>query len=296
MMLSGAHSASAVARVSGDFYTYSLTTSVEGIEVTGDVTYRYQGTEVKTVGGSDITVNVMAVSGNLTGGISMFTLVSANVGGVVYETRDGAAIAEEDLTILANVTIGTGPFSFVRKVQTELESTYDPPLLSKFDPSSTSPGDNWSEMVSVSETNTTWINGALFGTPVTTNTTIEYNVTVADAMESITVPAGTFECLRISVVNPSGDSLGYWWSSKIGNFVRIYTYPSGSADPSEKLDLTDYNHTSPTNTMLIIVVGAAVLVAGVVVLAVVLMLMRRARSPREGAPPPLGPVPPPDDV
>ena len=284
---------SAVERASDDFFTYNLETELMGIQVVGDMRYEFEGTSDYTSGGVEYSVNVMRVTGTLTGGVQMVEFMTGSVGGTVYETRDGAAVVREEMVFYANSTLGTGRFALVYSVVAQVNSTFSPPVLSQFDPSSTAPGDEWSETVSVTATNATWLNGELWGDPATTNTTSEYDVVVAPALEDVITRAGTFECLKISATNDTGVSLLYWWSSKVGNFVKILTYEEGESEPWQSLELTDYRHETPTSTILIVAVGAAVLVGSIIFLAFVLTRIR-SRPPEPGPyQPPAPPGPPP---
>jgi hypothetical protein len=284
-------SASAVERTNGDFYTYSLETELEGVQVTGAITYSFEGTDTISVEGEEFEVNVMSISGELEGGVLMITLMTANVGGTAYETRDGAAQVKTNVVFFANSTLGTGQFALVRTLVIEISSSYSPPILSDFDPSSTSPGDEWSETVKTTVTNSTWLNGDLWGDPVTRNLTLEYFISVASATEDITTQAGTFECLRIEATNESGDSMVYWWSSEVGNFVRVHTFSEGDTRPRETLELTDYRHEEPINTLLIVAIGGLVLFVAIVLLALVLSMMRRKPEEPKAIEPP-GNIPP----
>jgi hypothetical protein len=272
---------SAVERTNDDFFVYDLETELMGVRAVGEIRYEFVGTSTYTVGGTVYPVNVMHVSGNLTGGAQMVEFLTANIGGTVLETGSGAAIVREELAFYANFTFGTGQFALVSTVLEQVNFTFSPPILSQFDPSSTAPGDQWSETVSVASTNATWLNGALWGDPVTSNLTVEYSIEVASALEEVETEAGTIECLKISATNESGDSMEYWWSSKVGNFVRVYTYAEGETVPWQSLQLTDYRHQSPTDILLVVAVGAAVLVASIVLMAFVLMKMRRKPPERD---------------
>ncbi|OGS42973.1 MAG: hypothetical protein A3K76_01415 [Euryarchaeota archaeon RBG_13_57_23] len=246
-----------------------------GIRVTGELRYEFEKTEVISLEGTDYAVNVMSISGELSGGVLMIDLVTATVDGTVYETRDGSALVKEELTFFVNTTFGTGQFAQVNTLVEEISSSNSPPLLSGFDPSTTALGDEWSETVMIRAVNSTWLDGVLWGDPVWRNQTIQYDVSVDSATDDITTEAGTFECMMITVTNGGGDSLVYWWSAEVGNFVRIHTYSDEDVDPRESLVLTDYRHEDSVNVMLIVAIGGAVLVASIIVLALVLMMMRR---------------------
>ncbi len=267
--------AAAVERVAGDFYTYEVRAELMGLEVTGELTYRFEGTDAVTLDGTDYAVNVMSVTGTLSGGVMMVDLVEATVDGTAFETSQGMSMVKEEVAVLVNVTFGTGQFAQVYNIVEEFSSTQSPPLLSGFDPSGAELGDEWSETVTVRTVNRTWLNGDLWGDPVWTNETIRYNVTIADETDRVVTEAGDFECMRMSVESGSDESYVLWWSPDVGNFVRVHTYSEGGTEPIGTVELVDYLHDEPSDILFIILVGGSVLAVSIVVLVVVLILMRR---------------------
>lgn len=272
---------SAMEHALGDFYAYEVRTELMGLTVTGDLTYEFVGTDTVSLDGVDYDVNVMSVSGTLTGGVMTVDLVSATVDGTAFETKQGSALVKEEVSVLANLTFGTGQFAQVYTIVEEVSSTQSPPLLSEFNPSSAALGDEWSETVTVRAENRTWLNGAPWGDPVWMNETIRYDVSIADETDAVVTKAGTFDCMKISAQNDSGDSFVLWWSLEVGNFVSVHVYSEGESEPSATLELTNYRHDEPTDLLFIIGVGGAVLAIAIIVLVAVLIIMRREASPPE---------------
>ena len=89
VLLVASFPASAVERTIGDFYTYDFQTEIMGMQVTGDLRYEFEGTDVISLDGTDYAVNVMSISGELSGGVMMVDLVTATVDGTSYETGTG---------------------------------------------------------------------------------------------------------------------------------------------------------------------------------------------------------------
>ena len=300
----GVSPASAVSRVSGDFYTYSMSTDIEGLNVTGTVTYSFEGTDTLSLGDQSYDVNVMKVSGSVSGAVDFLSFsASAELGGHAYETKDGMAIVKDDALIWINVSIGTGSFQLVNRTMTESISTYSPPIMSDFSPSTTGPGDSWTETIEVTTTTMSWVDGSMQGSPSTDTEQIVVGYAAASSTESVETPAGTFKTLKITATESNGDSVVYWWSSEVGNFVKQQEFNEGNSQPSISMVLTDYNHRGSTSAILFIGIGLGVALFAVIVLVIVLMMRRRPGqpipyqpgmpAPQPYAPSPQGPPPPP---
>jgi hypothetical protein len=304
--------ASAVMRSSGDFFTYSIsmdltglndsiTMNLKGLNATGSVTYSFLGADTLSVNGQSYDVNVMTVSGSASASFSLLS-ISGTLGGHVYETQEGTGIVRDDAIMWLNTSIGTGSFQIVNRSETETVSTYSPPLLSGFSPSQTGPGDSWVETVDVTTQSETWINGASQGTSTPDTEQITVSYVAASGIESVSTPAGKFDTLRITATDSNGGSIVYWWSSDIGNFVKQEESGESALDVNINMILTDYNHVSSPSAILFIGIGLVVALFAVIVLVVVLLMRRRPGQPipyqpgmpvpQPYAPPPPGPPSP----
>ena len=280
VMSVGVGPASAVSRVSGDFYTYSMSMDLSGVDASGTVTYSFEGLGTISVNGQSYDVNIMKVSGAVTGSVGFLGFsASATLGGHVYETRDGMAVAKDDAFMWTNISLGTGSFQLVTRSELEISSIYSPPLMKGFTPSHTAPGDSWSETVNTTTTSTMWLNGTMQGSPSTDTEQVTFSFVAAPSMESVTTPAGTFDTIRITATDDSGDSSVFWWSSDVANFVKQQDFSEGSSQPDVSMILTDYNHGASPSAILFIGIGLAVALFAVIVLAVVLMMRRRPGQP-----------------
>jgi hypothetical protein len=239
----------------------------------------------------------MRISGGASGGVDFLGFeMSVTLGGYLYETLDGMALAKADMTTWTNMTFGTGTFQLLSRTEIETMTTYYPPLLSGFDPSTARLGDTWTETVESSTTTTEWINGTMQGTPALDSSILTYTNVVAFAKETVITEAGTFETLRITSTDSDGNSVVYWWSSKAQNFVKEDTYEQGSATPVMTVVLKDYNTGSSISIALVAALGGIVLAVALVVLALVLLKKRRPFQPspyQPGMPYPPPPTPPP---
>jgi hypothetical protein len=294
--------AAAMDRSKGDYWTYTMSFDAtgfgaSGINANGILTYTCVDQDTITIGGTSYDVNVMRVSGGASGGVGFLGLeVSSTLGGFIYETLDGMALAKGDLFAWTNMTFGTGTFQLSSRAEIETMTTYYPPLLSGFNPSTVGLGDTWTETVESSTTTTEWINGTMQGIPAFETGILTYTNVVASARETVTTEAGTFEAFRITSTDSDGNSVVYWWSSKAQNFIKEDTYEPGSATPVMTMVLKDYNTGSSVSLALVAALGGIVLVVALVVLALVLLKRRKPFQPspyRPEMPYPPPPSPPP---
>lgn len=283
----GATPVAAIDRNEGDFWTYDVSLIEMGLPISGTLTYKFAGTDTIILGGTEYAVNVMRISGGASQSI-LFTEVSVAFGGYAYETKDKMAFVENDLYMWMNVSIGSGGFQLVTRVETEMLMTYSPPLLSGFDPGTTGTGDSWIETFTTATTTTAWENGTMQGAPTTDTETTTISFVVDPAMATLTTPAGTFDCLKITATSTSGVVV-YYWSDKVGNYVKEEMLNPGSSSPFSTMTLKDYKTSSGLGVILFVAIGGVVLVVALVVLALVVMKKRRPAAP---APYPQPPPPP----
>lgn len=302
VMALAAMPAAAVNRSKGDYWTYTMSFDAMGfgalgLNTNGTLTYTCVDQDTITIGGTSYDVNVMRISGGASGGVDYLGFeMSVTLGGYLYETLDGMALAKADMTTWTNMTFGTGTFQLSSRAEIETMTTYSPPLLSGFNPSTAEPGDIWTETVESTTTTTEWINGTMQGTPALDSGVLTYTNVVASAKETVTTEAGTFETLRITSTDSDGNSVVYWWSSKAQNFVKEDTYEQGSATPVMTVVLKNYSTGSSISLALVAALGGIVLAVALVVLALVLLKKRRPFQPspyQPGMPYPPPPTPPP---
>lgn len=285
VIILSASPAAAVDRSKGDYWTYTMSLGsidfgVPGIDTNGTITYTCVDQDTVSVGGTSYSVNIMRVSGGASGGVDFLGIeASASLGGYVYETQTGIAIVKNDLFFWMNLSIGSGSFQIASRTETENSASYSPPLLSGFDPSSVKPGDSWTETVLSNTTTTEWVNGTMQGTPVAKTVAITFTNVVASAKETVSTEAGDFETLRITSTDNDGNSVVYWWSSEVRNFVKEDTYEQGSTTPVTTMVLKDYKIGSAISLALVASVGGAVLLVALVVLALVLLKRRKPSQP-----------------
>ncbi len=293
----GSAPASALDRQKGDYWTYSMMMNLYGIDVVGTFTQEFVGEDTVTVGDKSYDVNLMKLSGSLTGEIDFLsTSANASLGGFVYEAKSGIAIVKNDLFIWLNTTFGTGDFSMVNRTQLRITTTFSPPYLSEFDPATAAEGDTWYETLGETVTTTEWWNGVVEEGPDTYVDTVTYGFSISSSVETVVTEAGTFETLKITSTDDYGNSTVSWWSAEVGNVVKESEYEPGSSQPMNTIMLTNYGEGGGLSTILIIGLGVGVLVAAVIVLIAVLAMRRRPGQPvpyQPVFPQPMVPAPPP---
>ena len=287
-----AQPAAATDRVNGDYWTYDASATVPlwfaDVAVNGMTTYTCVDQSILDIGGTSYPVNIMKISGGKSGAADfMGTQVSMTLGGYVYETQEGMGIAKSDVFTWMKTTIGTSSFPLVYRNVTEVSTTYTPAMLSGFRPSTVDAGDSWVETVTSTTTTTKWVNGTMQGSPDTRTEIPVFNFVAASSMETVTTPAGKFEALRITATASDGNSVVYWWSSDVQNFVKEDTFEAGSATPVATMVLKDYEIGSAVNLALVAAMGGIALVVALVVLVLVLLKKRKLMQyqPPQSPPP-----------
>jgi hypothetical protein len=282
VFMTSAFQVSAVDRVGGQFWTYDASMTVAGLNATGTVTYSLSGRDSVMASGVSYDADILTISGNLSASSTLFGApysVSTVLGGARYESRGGMSTIREDLLQWTNISIGSAPVQLLARMQTEITTTYTPPYLSKFDPATTSPGDTWTEGITLNTT--TIVNGT---TVQGISRLVTYNVVVASSMEEVTVDAGTFQTLKITTTDSIGARNMFWWSSKVQNFVVEKRYDALNSQPSTILSLKEFDSSAGAGTLIAVIVGVVVVAVAIVILAAILS----ARRPRE----PVHPLPP----
>lgn len=152
------------------------------------------------------------------------------------------------------------------------EVTYDPPKREVNFPMDL--GKEWEDNFTITTVNT--VNGVAKTT--VTNESLTYTVA---AIESLDTSLGQMDCYRITAMNKTGNSINYWYSAQIGEFVKLSFSP---ALQDSYVTITDYqyapgggNGDGGGNSMMMIRLIAVVVVI-VVVVVVVAYVATRKRS------------------
>ncbi len=271
---------SAIDRSDGGYWTYDMGMDFEGVELTGSITYAFEDTDELTVGSESYEVNVMKISGSASGSINLTGSpkeYSMNFGGYSYDSVDGIATVKEDIFMWANISWGTAPLVITSSTEEEITTVYSPPLLSGYDVETTGTGDSWNETIDTATTTTTWLNGTTDAVSSNSGQMI-YSVVIAADEEEKTVGDSTYSTMRITVTDESGNREIYWYSKDVGGYVAIYSYSYAEATPYSTVDLTEFEHSTGAERLVLVIIGAGVAIA-VIVVAVVLLLIMRRRKP-----------------
>jgi hypothetical protein len=173
----------------GDKWTYEVIMEEAGMEFEGDWTYEVQGD--KTVAGHEVYDMSLDGGGEVTMEIPSLGTAKMDftVDGYRYVRISDLASVKENMTL----EMSTSFFSIELSIQMYLEVSYNPPLNDFGFPLDV--GKVWTSTSSLTSTST-------FVMTMGDNTTSETNTETGsespnfkcESTESITVPAGTFEC------------------------------------------------------------------------------------------------------
>lgn len=293
LVLGTAATATALDRSEGDFWTYEVSMDIEGVDVGGEVTVTFEGYDTVTVNGTQFDVCFLAMTGHFSGSVSVLgtpMTVSGAMIGTSYETRDAYGTVIEDMTTYINVTWGEDPFQILRNGKVEVTTTCSPPRGAGFNPTDAVLGDSWQE--TVTEVTTSYVDEELdedeSGTEVRT-----YSFAIAPSRESVTVPAGTFDTLKVTKTDDDGTRQVLWFSEDVGDAVRI-EYFNETDDPYASYELSGYAHEAEGMPIVLLAVAGAGITVAVVVIVVLLVLVKRRPGTASAPPPPqqYPPVPP----
>lgn len=281
---------SALDRSEGDYWVYQGSMDYIGVSVSGGYRYEFEEKASLVVGQETYDVNVLKVTGSMTGDTDESALVPVHVelvfSGYSYEVDGSLATVKEDMYTWANTTSGTGSLSIVTRIETRDVMTYLPPTPAGFVDGETGTGDEWVETTNISRTFTTWVDDTDF--TVSADYEEVYSYSVAAAEEEVETEAGTFSCLKMTVADSHGAYEIYWYSSDVGCWVKISSFAVGESTPYLTLELTEYQYSGDSLVTILIIVGVGVLVV-VAVVAMFLLMRRRGGAPSQ----PQQPTPPP---
>lgn len=273
----------------GDSWTYSMSTVQEGLSLTG--TIEMSVTKV------DSNYYTMDVSGSATmSGSYNGTSVSGTAAIKGTMTRSTANFGSVSTALIMNMSMtvsGLATFTIqFGSMVTATPALNDLPLNQVLAPgthiwsNSTISGTGWYNMAGLSNTSETISD-------------TEHLELIVGANETVTTPAGTFECVKLSGSSDS-DSISYYYSEKVGNYVKMTGPPTEVAGYAAfgNLTLESYSYSSGSSGIMSYITGqywwvTALIVVIIVVIVVGLLMMRRRGRAAQPAAPPAQPAPPP---
>ena len=275
----------ALDRTEGDLWRYDVRCSVAGVVVEGVMEYAYSGMTAIEVEGVAYEVNVIKVTGSFSGAANepSFDLsVSGLFDGCLYESVDGVGMVREDLTTIANVSMGYEDFSIATLVEEEESLTYSQPLMAGFDTGGWELESGWNETVTVYSLET-YSDGTVFYEEDDVSES-SYAFSAAPVPFPLETGAGSFSSSMITFSD--GDTLRImWYSPEIDGFVRMERFDPPFSSPAFVAVLSEHEQGSSGDDLALILsllgVGLALVVlASVVVVAV---MRRNVRSPPDAS-------------
>jgi hypothetical protein len=141
-------------------------------------------------------------------GIEYYDLQTDHIVGHIYNDA-----------ITLNATI-QGAGSISRNSTERNETFYTPPGGTGAEPSTIYPGDTWQKTYTKHSKSLGHNDDGYFSREFTLNETISYEFV---GYETITVPAGTFDCINVRMLASDGTVEEAWYSNAILNYVKIST-------------------------------------------------------------------------
>ena len=258
-------------------WTFAIDTIVEGVHVSGTMTYDMVGDETAYVDDVGYEVDVLRVTGSFEGASSLSgveSVISGVYDGYSYQVKGTPAVLMSEMATIANITRQMGTLQLAEQVETIETLCYLPPLMSDFDPGSAEQNDQWNETVEVRLV-TSYRNGTVsIDEEAVVVTHTEYSVDSVD--ESVETEAGVFECIRLFAAQDSSAEV-VWYSPEVGRSVRTERYDNTSTEPVFVAELCSYQLDDGSDRLvqLLVVIGVA---ASAAILAVTVIFAMRRRS------------------
>lgn len=258
----------------GDTWVYDVEIQYESLEFSGPMTYAVMNEEVTESAGLDYEVYNVSVDGKLWivgeyEGVDMVGTYTYN-GSVYREVHDLDLVRSEERIVTA-MTLEYASISMYFEYIEETTTTYSTPGGVGDEPEDPTEGDTW-ELVFTYETESMYDDNG--------DVTYDSDISVAQVgytymrKETITVPAGTYECDVILAFDGETRET-YWTSDEAGSEVK-YMYESASGENGTYL-LRSTTFTPPSSLgIALIYVSAGAVAAAAVVVA--FLLVRRRKS------------------
>lgn len=264
----------------GDHWVYDLSGTYGDATMTGSLNISFAGMTTRSLSGQTYDVyDVRYDSTNTWSGSISGTSTAIEHMYVDVNSQD-TIIDEYNQSDSLTITSGGSPESY--NGWTYNKTTYTPPGGSGKWPSSLYKGETWTITYTETYDEMSYDGSSITSTSGTLIDVITYNVTDT---ESVTVPAGTFDCIVIQE-STADSTYTRWYSYKVGNDVKLVSEPSSSE--SVTIVLRSYSLAgSSTRQASVLYVGLGVAVAVVAVVVVVaLMYLRGKRNRPTSVPPP----------
>lgn len=246
----------------GDWWEYTLDVgaSMPDLEFSGTGIMRFEVFELLAlnIGGNDYLLYNVTISGSFSGsgngtmqGIDVDIVINAaTLGGYWWMERGDLAVLRDNQTIsgTGDVTmiLGTFPITII----TEIENNYDP-AREDFD-FVIEVGDQWDLNTAMTTRGYLYyfVDVPLFPIedtmPLDTSTTLA-ETSVCSEQSMITVPAGTFDSLNVSLTGAGADAR--WYSESVGNMVKWEHHETGGMFGDLYLELSDFYRGTPIVTV-----------------------------------------------
>jgi len=274
----------------GDFWEYSVTSDeFQG----GSVTLTYKEEIVsetsKTIGGT--STPVLRSKGTMSGTMSM-TIMSASYAGSVSAMSDGYYVKSNfnqvSATMIMDMSLSGGGSTVTMNMG--MSVSCNPPLDQYVGNDDLTVGKSMTSTIDI--TSSGWMNVLGQNTTIPSSTSsLSHVLEVIALNQTITVPAGTFDCAKIKI-SSGGNEIFWYYSDKVGNYVKT----EGSIDGGSmgltmgSAQLTSYGHGGAAlSTYILIIIGVVIIAA--ILIAVMLMMKKKGPKPSEIVGQPMPPMP-----
>jgi hypothetical protein len=270
---------------SGDYWTYNVDMTTDGLDLKGTTTYTFDGESTKSIAGNVYSTyeirfdGSMAITGLMSGKAASG---EASIYGVESLDQVDLDTIVTDQNMSMNITLLGGSVPVTMKFWDHNVSTYSPPGGTGEEPENLDVGDSWTKTYTVHSEVTRSDDGNITKKSFSKSTTVTYTYL---GIETIISGAGTFECHAVQA--DDGESITTdWYSDEVGMSVKSVYESDFSESGTQILKSFSYTPPStpapsgggPSNVFVFMAVGVAV--AAIVVVVVAWILMRKKSPPK----------------
>jgi hypothetical protein len=262
----------------GDYWLYYQTGVYGTATLSGSMNNSYAGMTSQTVSGTTYeTYDIVYNSSYTWSGTALGTTRSIEH---VYVDQSSENTVIDEYNESDDITFGSGATTSTVHGWTYNRTVYNPPGGTGEWPSSYQVGDSWTITYTVDYTEISYDGTSTTTTSGSLVETTTYDVT---KMETITVPAGTFDCVVMEISSPEY-SYTRWYSDKVGNDVKIVSGSSSSDSTTAVLRAYSFGGSGTSHVSLVYVGLGAAIAATAAVLVLMLVIRRNRTKPADVQP------------
>lgn len=264
----------------GDRWTYGVDLGLSGMDLNGDWTFEVQGK--KTISGYDVYDISLEGDGSVTmeiQGIGTATMDFTMDGYNYMRTSDLASVKEN-----ISIHMSTSILGIELSIDMYTERLYSPPMNEFGYPLDV--GDEWTSASSVTTTSAfVTTTGGNTTSETMTDTESESLSFKCESEESVSVPAGNFQSLKVNQSEDGGGYSYYYISDEVGFYTKSEVYEE-DGELEMAMQLKSYSYGAGQDAFSIMDYWWLMILIIIVVVTLAAVASLRSRRSKEEYPPP----------